>query len=79
MPTELYGIARSIVLDTDSKGTALIAEAFPTQYKVYVILKSPKHKQYLPSKYYDREDDESDLVIDMNTVNGNITLKMNNK
>ena len=83
IPVEIHGPIRSIVTNTNNDGMFTITEpeqvVYPVSYKIYVIPKSPKHKKLLPSKYYDREDDESDLVIDMNTVNGNITLKMNDK
>ena len=80
MPVEIYGPIRAIVTNTNSDGVFTIPESeqtvYPISYKIYVILKSPKHKTLLPSKYYDREDDESDLIVDMANIVGNLTLKM---
>jgi hypothetical protein len=81
--SELYGTARPVIAHTDENGLFKTDNAkfavYPISYKIYVILKSRTHKKYLPSKYYDREDDESDLILDMKIVSGGCTLRMNNK
>ena len=80
IPVEIYGPIRSVVTNTNNNGVFTITESeqeiYPVSYKIYVIPESPKHKQLFPSKYHDRDDDESDLIMDMANITGNLTLRM---
>ena len=76
-----YPTARSIVSEIDKDGYFNISNTetpiYPIKYKVFVILSSPSDKKYIPQKYYDREDDESDLIIDLTEDSSDLVLRMN--
>ena len=80
IPVEIHGPIRSIVTNTNNDGVFTITESeqavYPVSYKIYVIPESPKHRKLFPPKYYDRDDDESDLIMDMANITGNFTLRM---
>lgn len=66
--------------DVEKDGTLTIASAYPVKYKVFVIVRGKYRslEKYIPERYREMSDDETDLFLDLSdTSSGVVLLRMN--
>lgn len=53
--------------DVEKDGTLMISSAYPVKYKVFIILRGKQRyfERYIPERYRDMEDDETDLFLNL--------------
>ncbi len=81
IPTERYDVAKSLSVEIKDDGSFKSEEnLYEINYKIMVLTGSGKErmyiKKYVPEKYYDREEEDSDLFVNPEVQANNLVLKM---
>ena len=81
IPTERYDVAKSLSVEIKDDGSFKSEEnLYEINYKIMVLTGRGKErmyiKKYVPEKYYDREEEDSDLFVNPEVQADNLVLKI---